>query len=147
MARSYDPDIEVESIVLEQVRVALHRTVSNDPIFLQNPSVRVQQLAHVADEFVVILQGWFTGKKFPDRSEWAEVESPAGWWEMLKSERAPKWFLKRWPVKTKITRYESCRYHYNVCPHASEDYNKDKWPHMAFMAERQNLNKKHPKEQ
>jgi hypothetical protein len=46
-----------------------------------------------------------------------ERQWPKDWWEAVKERFAPRWFLKRWPV-----RYESVSVHevvWKVCPHVN----------------------------
>jgi|SRR5882757_143959 len=127
-----------ESIVLERVDVHLNKVVSEtkNQIYMQDTEVRMMQLHDVADSFVIMLRGWFLGKQFPDKSEYGEISVSDGPWECFKEKYAPKWFLKRWPVKYREIRYESARSHYNVCPHWAEDFHRDKIPHLMWMAER-----------
>lgn len=34
------------------------------------------------------------------------LERPLNWWEHLKRDHAPKWFTKRWPIRTKQEWFE-----------------------------------------
>ncbi len=140
MTSPIDDSVKVEQLILERVMLALHTTVDSSSIHLHGTEARIQMLAHTADQFVVMLKGWMIGNKFPDRSEFSTFSYPDGWWEALKHEHAPKWFLKRWPVKLKLERWESVRYHYNICPHWNEPFSdRDKMFHYAYLAERPEL--------
>jgi hypothetical protein len=135
-------NVVAEKVLMEQVHMSLYQTTREPPIFLHGPQVRIQQLAHTAEEIVVMLRGWMVGNKFPDRSEFAEFSFPAGWWEALKQAHAPKWFLARWPVKMSVHRFECAHYRYHVCPHWAEDFSRDKMPHVSFLADRPELYRK-----
>ncbi len=48
-----------------------------------------------------------------EESEW--VQYPKRWWDSLKLEFAPKWFIRKWPVV--YERKAVLVKHYHVCPH------------------------------
>lgn len=136
------PDIhassKIEELVLERVMFYISHTIDTNSIHLNDPKIRIQELAYTAEEIAVTLTAWLLGNKFPDRSEYETVSYPDGPWETFKERYAPQWFLVRWPVKMKEIRVESARYHYNICPHANIDFgpNSGRNVHLAFMAER-----------
>lgn len=49
----------------------------------------------VSQNMVCQLVGWLAG----ERQDPYCYETPSSWWQMLKKEHFPKWFLKRYPVK------------------------------------------------
>lgn len=137
MLPANDDDIKVDKLILERVHIYLSM-VSSTPMYLQEPQVRVQELANLADQMAYTLSGWLIGNKFPERSEFETIEYPDGPWEMLKERYAPAWVLEKWPIKMKVVRYENARYRYNICPHWNENYSGigGKHIHYAFMAKR-----------
>lgn len=60
------------------------------------------------------------------------VKIPKTWWEMLKRDHLPRWWLRRWPVQTKeVTELFTFEQEVRVCPHCNID-----WPdrkHLDFM--------------
>tara|TARA_Y100000310_G_C20581694_1_gene763336 strand:+ start:182 stop:616 length:435 start_codon:yes stop_codon:yes gene_type:complete len=68
--------------------------------------------------------------KVDHHSEYHSV--PASWWQHLKADHFPKWYLNRWPVTCRedttlphITRH--------LCPHADVKWSNDVRPHALWM--------------
>jgi hypothetical protein len=58
---------------------------------------------------------------------------PASWWEALKQEYAPAWFLRRWPVRVREIGVSTTAV-YNTCPHIAVNRNA---PHINFLFNRE----------
>ncbi len=97
LSQSYDPG---RSPLYEQ------ETFKKFQLYAQHRALRLQfqQLDLkkiedvILDELVYELRAWFWS-----RENCHELITPANWWEMLKRDHAPQWFLKRWPVQNRIS--------------------------------------------
>ena len=59
---------------------------------------------HTIDTLCYQLDTYLWGKLMPKT-----IEYPSNWWEALKAEYAPKWFLSRWPVENKVIHYSEMK--------------------------------------
>jgi hypothetical protein len=60
------------------------------------------------------------------------IEAPADWWEHFKQRWAPKWFLRKYPVKMKHLGFVSNVTNY-ICPHTNTNWGNDKETHVAWL--------------
>lgn len=60
-----------------------------------------QNYAAMGQELVARFRAFIASENQPD----FELSLPANWFEALKEAHAPKWILKRWPVKTEVKKF------------------------------------------
>ena len=86
-----------EQIYLDRVKVAAQGHVTRAA--LADRAVAFQMIDMLADSMIVQMETTVLGHN--RRSiEWQLVEyRPDGWWQYLKRRHAPRWILRRWPVK------------------------------------------------
>lgn len=56
-------------------------------------------MQHVADGLVVRLRAEVLGETVRRNEHVVRTWHPASWWQHWKQEHAPKWWLRRWPVR------------------------------------------------
>lgn len=64
------------------------------------------------------------------RTETVQFDVPATWWQHLKQDHAPEWFLKRYPVVMRQIPF-SYEGGYRTCPHADKQWGHDS--HLRFL--------------
>lgn len=97
--KSHDVEAACEQIVLEEVKGT---AVVNIPIDT------MPKLYNVADFRACIIDEWhqlqlmltvrYKGEALQKTRHTVMSKWPATWWQMLKHQHAPQWFLSRWPV-------------------------------------------------
>jgi hypothetical protein len=92
-------DEQIEEIKLERLRYFVQMNVDAGAAseFGIKPEVRATQLASfVSDSILFQLRQDIFGRTLD------EIKFPANWKEAVKERFAPRWFLKRWPVRYTI---------------------------------------------
>ncbi|MDF0504860.1 hypothetical protein POK33_29425 [Burkholderia cenocepacia] len=80
-------------------QIELHRREFAAAMRLDERMVRLEiDRDIIRNQLVMVLKR----EVYADKIGVETITGPANWWEMLKQERAPKWFLKKYPVKTKV---------------------------------------------
>lgn len=96
------PEKMVTELVLDRVKVAARGYITRQA--LADRASAVVMLDHLADQLIVNLESFVLADD-SKTVEWRLVEyRPTGWWDYLKRRHAPRWMLRRWPVKQ--TRHE-----------------------------------------
>lgn len=101
-----NPVVKFESIPLQKQALALKTEISNQLLehFGEPAKVAVNLLANFVRDVVtveVLQHVW--GEDVGT----LEIETPRNWWEMLKRDHAPAWFLRRFPVKVAVQVYHA----------------------------------------
>src|SRR5271157_5517324 len=125
-------DTEVVRHIFEKMDIGIRRILSNqdeDNLIIaelhRNPMVKnTLRLNVYYDHFlkglVVDVLAWLvrsTGKHSTISKDMT-IKIPINWWEMLKRDCLPRWFVRRYPVKTKdITEKFFFEQEVRVCPH------------------------------
>lgn len=105
-----------QQIMAEMLMLAFHRQIPDYPLLSDNAKMRMFEVA--TGGLVAQVTTWILdGHKADVRIERREIYFPSSPWQFLKQEYAPKWFLRRWPVKMKETVYDYAEHHHFVCPH------------------------------
>jgi hypothetical protein len=105
-----------EFIATQKVPIATHRLVDKATIERRHDGYDpMDELRHA---FQYDLETYMIGIR--DHKIEEVVFWPKDWWQMLKEQYAPKWFLKRWPVEyddhtLSVQAYKA------VCPHLAGD--------------------------
>src|ERR1700744_2788908 len=90
---------------------------STDPVIIDLKKVGVQHLmpafvaqtakyeVHaVAETLAYELTAYVLSQHVADLRQEVTIDIPASWWQHFKRDRAPKWFVRRYPVKTATMR-------------------------------------------
>ena len=94
----------------------------------------LRAIPDLANEFAAMLRVWFvSGHKLDVLTERDTFEFPSSPWEFFKQKYAPKWFLKRWPVKTETKEFRVAIHHHYVCPHIEPPSGNGPNIHYAWM--------------
>lgn len=118
-----------QKIVTEVLMLAFHNTLPDYPLLSDNAKIRIWEQA--IGGIVIQVQSWILdGHKSDVRVERRSVEYPASWWDYLKQDYAPTWFLRRWPVKMTEVTYDWSEHHHFVCPHVKVE---DRGQHFTWM--------------
>jgi len=80
-----------EEIILEKFRVSCWRCVGRQLIDAQIDLA----VDEVTRDLSVKINGYIWAEKIKE----VLFKRPTSWWQMLKEEKAPAWFLRRWPVQ------------------------------------------------
>jgi hypothetical protein len=125
---------KIEHILLEKTLLAFSRLIPKYRLEEWQAGISVRQFPDIADEFSVILHAWFlNGHKTDNLTERDTFEFPASPWEFFKQEYAPKWFLRRYPVKMQTKEFRVSVHHHYVCPHIEVPNDKGPLVHYAWM--------------
>jgi hypothetical protein len=115
--------------VAERFRLASTRAITMRELsMVANNAELIPRIDHTIDTLFLSLRSWILAGKHAE--QWCEISYPETWWEHVKHDLAPAWFLRRWPVKYKIERVRT-HGETHVCPHADV-----KWPdnqHLEFI--------------
>lgn len=125
------PTREIERLVFEKTLLSFQRLVPGCRMAEWQAAMLLRQIPDVADEFALQLLAWFlSGHKTDVLTERDTIEVPASPWEFAKQRYAPKWFLRRWPVKTETKEFRVAIHRHYVCPHI--DVPRDNGPHIHY---------------
>jgi hypothetical protein len=130
---NFPADTEIVRHIFKKMDIGIRRILSKDddnPIsaeLTRNPMVRnTARLNAYYDYFlkglVVDLTAWLvrSNEKHSTISKDMVIKVPLNWWEMLKRDHLPRWFVRRYPVKTKdVTEKFFFEQEVRVCPHAN----------------------------
>ena len=101
-------------------------------------TVRDSYISNLAKHMVLELTGWILRDKHEHevvhKSEEITINVPETWWDMLKQDHFPKWWLKLWPVRTvglSKKAYFEYEQQIRVCPHANVAWPDDR--HLGFL--------------
>ena len=102
MARPLD-DMPYEQVKIEKLKHSINLAVAE----CQLTDFSVQELKHYADYSILQLKAavWAEEKE----KSYKDLHTPATWWDQLKLNHFPRWFLRRFPVRTKTTRVHFVR--------------------------------------
>ena len=133
MAFAIDDRMQVEKLLADRLDVAFHISLPEYPMLRENAKINMRELA--TGEIVMSVRSWMLdGHKVP-REEYEDIEFPATPWEFWKLRHAPKWFLRRFPVKMTKTRVTTAIHHHFVCPHLHTPGDKI-GPHVYWMMQK-----------
>lgn len=125
---------EIRDLLFEKTLLAFVKTMPEYRIAEWQAGLYLRALSDVADEFAAILKIWFlNGHKTDVLTERDTIKIPASPWEFTKQRYAPKWFLRRWPVKTETKEFRVAVHHHYVCPHVEVPSDKGMNVHYAWM--------------
>lgn len=106
MAANITSGLRTEQVLLERVTLAFEETISD--LGIRNSKLAPElQIAKVAEDLVVrvAMHAFEDPAARIDRILDAESECvPTDWWQHLKAQHAPRWFVRKWPVKTRALR-------------------------------------------
>lgn len=91
---------------LQQFKVIAYTRISEKlkEKFAQMPQIEFSEyVAFTADELAIRIIQSVWGEYVGD----LVVMTPSNWWERLKKDHAPRWFLKRFPVRYDTTTYQA----------------------------------------
>jgi hypothetical protein len=126
--------IHANKAVLEQLQLAFWTSIRKSyPPIGENSQLRLRELSYAVDELLMMVNTWILDGHKVDRLENTEIDFPATWWDFWKQSHAPKWMLKRWPVKLKTTKVTKHIHQHYVCPHIN--MKDDSHIHIAWMYE------------
>lgn len=106
--------MDFEELLIDRLPVAVQRAFS--PAFLEDmnglPEVRLQVFEEALGDMMVELRAYLLAEKLADETitvsfkEPVHFFMPSSWWQMLKRDHFPKWWLRRWPHgETYITKH------------------------------------------
>jgi hypothetical protein len=104
--------VALKQVVLEKVKLSIH---AHFPCF-GNGNYDVRFLERDMDELVMRLSFYLAGKK-EETNVTNVVHVPANWWQGLRERWLPKFWLCRWPVKTRRIDTVTTVANWRVCPH------------------------------
>ena len=110
--------VEARKIVMEKCLVALHQFLPESELLIANHEAYVFE--HHAGGLVLGLKAWLLdGHKLDKMPERSSIEFPETPWQFFKQEYAPKWFLKKFPVKNSVREITTAIHHHYLCPHVN----------------------------
>lgn len=92
-----DTTTQIESYELEMIPVMFQHKLNRHDVMLHHPEVRRYYDA-MTDSVAYQFRAYVLGET---QKPITFDAFPTSWWQMLKRDHAPKWFLKRFPVKSK----------------------------------------------
>lgn len=99
------PIVEIRSAVLKRFMETVVTIISQElgQQFAERPEVTYAYAQTLAHDIILQVRQPVWGQTL----DTITITEPASWWQMLKRDHAPKWFLKRYPVKVVVLkRYE-----------------------------------------
>jgi hypothetical protein len=127
---------QIENLLFEKTLLAFHKLLPSYRVAQWQAGVRLRELPDLADSFAAQLHAWFlNGHRVDVMTETDRIEVPATPWEFFKQKYAPKWFLRRWPVKMETKEFRVAIHHHYVCPHIDVPSDKGNHVHYAWMGE------------
>jgi hypothetical protein len=133
MAYHVNQAVHADKVVLEELRLAFYTSINDYPPLGENAEIRIRELRYAVDQLAIYAVSWILDGHKVDRSEKDTIQFPVTPWDFWKQEHAPKWFLKRFPVKFKDTTVTTAIHKHFVCPHIN--MKDDRFPHIAWMYE------------
>lgn len=126
----------VRQIIFDKTLLAFNQLVPGFRIAEWQAGLSLCAIPNMANEYAAILRVWFlSGHKTDILTERDRFEFPSSPWEFAKQRYAPKWFLRRWPVKTEVKEFRVAVHHHYVCPHVEVPSDKGNHIHYAWMGE------------
>ena len=121
-----DEAVRVQEVALEM----LHQTIAH--VFEDMPTTRgctvgMFHLSPVLMGTVMKLRASVLAHKTVEKEFKVEFQTPRNWWELLKEDHAPMWFLKRFPTKFMSVWRTSVFEEYDTYPRARIDLPKEKF--------------------
>lgn len=109
---SYDSPMHIQEVFLRETRLNVRKLIPND--VFTSPRALKLLVRETAQGMSAELTAYLMSTK-PEvvTEQWAH--SPANWWEHLRERWAPKWWLRRHPVRYHNIRQQISVVH--VCPH------------------------------
>lgn len=102
---------------------------------LLSENARIQYIERAEGGIVQSLRAWLLdGHKQDVSKETTDIYYPATPWQFFKQLYAPKWYLRKWPVKNTIKRVVVAEHHHHMCPHVVVDNKADHFRWMARMS-------------
>jgi hypothetical protein len=148
------PEYNIKTTYIQQFVVDIHTAVSDE--FMADGAAFVANNCQVSYTRDFLMKKWlfhfraFLAAKEKEDTQRREdtdqevIESPSSWWEMLKRDHAPVWFLRRYPVqydtRTIVTRTVFINSKkVNVCPHLPMKWPKEsQYMCISYLAGEQN---------
>lgn len=94
--------VSIQERVLERLTFAVNCHFSDRDLHCENVQVETM-LSAATMEMVVKLRAEIYGEHKNHREFY---EHPSTWWQMFRAKFFPRFWLKRWPVKMKIIRFQ-----------------------------------------
>lgn len=115
---------QLRRIVLEKLRISIEQAISlRDMNFARNHAEMSAQIDDFARALIIRLATYLLAGPEEVRVD-VEEKWPADWWQAFRERWAPRWWLRRWPVRYKTLSIHR-RLKTRVCPHANVKTDRD----------------------
>lgn len=122
------PHIDYEKIILEKLKIEIAESF---PAYISANLTVEQVYRELASQMVYHLHSFIWARKIKNETITSSENVPVDWLEHLKERFAPKWFLKKHPVKYRRIATVKNYNVYHTCPHIN--YPVDDRQHMEFL--------------
>jgi hypothetical protein len=127
-------NIQLESVLIDKLHIAIVENLRTDyPMIAQNlvmEKIPCQFAGYVSYAFTSFLANIHR----QDKETATLYEYPATAWDFIKEKYAPKWFLKRWPVRYESKKIVTWRESNFMCPHLPTE---PTYPHALWLKKNQ----------
>lgn len=114
------PRTELQRVIIDKLRVTFPAVIP----MLREASLH-EHMNHLYQELCYQLDAFIAAKTHTDKRTSTRVVEritiPLTWWDHLKLQHAPAWFLSRWPARTRTIEVtvvkETTTTTQNICPH------------------------------
>lgn len=130
MAFPITDSITMEKLSVEILQLAFWNTIPHDWELLQS-SAKIRITKQAIGGIVAMLSAYVLRGPHTQGGV-GSIQVPATWFQQLKQEKFPKWWLKRWPVVMKEIPY-SFEQIINICPHSNVPFGSGGRQHFAFL--------------
>lgn len=109
---------QIETIALEKLRVACSVCIDLCQFaFFRNHLEATAVIEDGARRLVMQLHSQILSKTVREEEGTVLFRCPADWWQAVRERWAPKWWLRRHPVRYREERIVTRRAVYHLCPH------------------------------
>lgn len=84
---------------LDLIKMGVRRIVTEEQLFARGVGVEVERNPLMDKDYILTIYGRLLGQK---NLKEVEIKYPSDWLQAVKERFAPKWYLKRYPVKYKV---------------------------------------------
>lgn len=105
-----NPSSTIERYELEMIPVMFEHKLNRHDVIFHHPQVH-----RFYDEMTNLVTHQFRAYVLGETQKPIQFEAyPTSWWQMLKRDHAPKWFLNRFPVKSKTVTIDAKVFYPNL---------------------------------
>jgi hypothetical protein len=97
------------------------------------PRNRLEFTEQILDQVIWEFRTWMLKKAHEKQIAHNTILVPLTWWDHLKQDYLPNWFIQRYPVKYKTIEYTTHSTQNFICPHDDQAWTDDPTVHICWM--------------